>query len=92
MEYIIILLLVMVIILLVAFLMSHKAFSKMLNGTIVGTYRGNKKSGGYIVVEMINLVENSLGYVEKKKVQRTFEVPSEYYDKVKIGDTGVFPY
>ena len=89
---VIIFLLSLVIIILVAAIMGYKRFSNMLNGTVVGTYKGNKTSGGYIVVEMINPVKDSLGYVNEKKVQSTYEVPSEYYDKVKIGDTGVFPY
>jgi hypothetical protein len=91
MELIIFLLLVVLVTLIFVIGMSQR-YNNMLNGTVVGTYKGNKTSGGYIVVEMINPVEDSLGYVNKKKVQRTYEVPSEYYDKVKIGDTGVFPY
>jgi hypothetical protein len=91
MELIIFLLLVVLVTLIFVIGMSQR-YNNMLNGTVVGTYKGNKTSGGYIVVEMINPVKDSLGYVNKKKVQRTYEVPSEYYDKVKIGDTGVFPY
>lgn len=91
MEFII-LILALILVILVPFLMTHRTYSDMLNGTIVGTYKGNKTSGGYIVVEMIHPVENGYGVITKKKVQTTYEVPSEYYDKVKIGDTGVFPY
>ena len=91
MEFII-LILALILVILVAFLMTHRTYSDMLNGTSVGTYNGNKSSGCFFVVEMIHPVENGYGVITKKKVQTTYEVPSEYYDNAKIGDKGVFPY
>lgn len=88
----IVLILAIILIILVFFLITHRTYSDMLNGTIVGTYKGNKTSGGYIVVEMINTYETSSGNIIYKKVQTTYEVPAEYYDNAKIGDKGVFPY
>lgn len=70
----------------------RKTYDSMLYGTIVGKYKGNKISGGYIVVEMETRVANdySIG-TNLIKVQGTYEVPSEYYDTVQLGDKGVFP-
>jgi hypothetical protein len=70
-------------------LSSTKRYTEMLVGTIVGKYRGNLVYRGYIIVEM-EQTQNKNG-TEKIKIQRTYEVPEEYYKQKNIGDKGLFP-
>ncbi len=62
-------------------------------GTIVGKYKGLSK-GGFVVVEMSYKKKPSESWQEPKLVSKTetFEVPSNYYNSCKLGDTGIFPF
>lgn len=72
-----------------------KRYSKLLIGTIVGKYKGNKfkySGGGYIVVEIeIEYYTTDSRYKQTRKEQKTYEVPEEYYTQKNIGDKGLFP-
>ena len=73
-------------------LLCFKRYSKMLIGTIVGKYKGDKYQGGYVVVEIeIEFYNENSHYKQIRKEQCTYEVPEEYYTQKKIGDKGLFP-
>lgn len=85
--------LALVLLILVIVLGNRKTYDKMMFGTIVGKYKG-LSNGGYIVVEIKYQKEGEFTYSNKIPVtaSNTFEVPLNFYDSCKIGDTGVFPF
>ena len=77
-------------------LLSAERYTKMLIGTIVGKYKGDKNYGGYVVVEIeiesFNIYNENSFHKQTRKQQCTYEVPEEYYKQKNIGDKGLFPY
>jgi len=93
MLYVIISVLSITLFILIGILGSTKRYSEMLIGTIVGKYKGDKYKGGYVVVEMeIEFYSENSIHKQKRKEQKTYEVPEEYYTQKNIGDKGLFPY
>lgn len=72
---------------LIGFILIYHHYDKMVMGTIVGKYKGNLYSGGFVVVEMEVTVDR-----ETPKVSKTYEVPEAYYSASKLGDKNLFPY
>jgi hypothetical protein len=92
MLYLIIFLLSITLLVLIGVLLSAKRYTEMLIGTIVGKYKGDKYKGGYVVVEMeIEFYNENSIHKQKRKEQKTYEVPEEYYTQKNIGDKGLFP-
>lgn len=92
MLYLIIFLLSITLLVLIGVLLSAKRYTEMLIGTIVGKYKGDKYKGGYVVVEIeIEFYNENSIHKQKRKEQKTYEVPEEYYTQKNIGDKGLFP-
>lgn len=72
---------------LIGFILLNHHYDKMVMGTILGKYKGNLFSGGFVVVEMEVTVDR-----ETQKVSKTYEVPQEYYSSSRLGDKNLFPY
>ena len=88
---ILIIFLIVSIILNMVFLSKH-GYRKMLVGIIVGKYKGNEPLDGFVVVEAVESYYDDIGFQQKRKIQGTYKVPSEYFDKINIGDEGLFPF
>jgi hypothetical protein len=89
MSNLIIFILSIILIVLIGILSATKRYTEMLVGTIVGKYRGNLVYRGYVIVEMEQ--EQNTSRSQKIKIQRTYQVPEEYYTQKNVGDKGLFP-
>jgi len=80
-------------VILLAFIFTHKHYTKLNIGTVVGKYLNNHSlRTGFIVVQMNVERTDSNGYRYHDDVTETYEVPIEYYNKTNMGDKGLFPY
>lgn len=77
---------------LLAIIWAYKQYTELLVGTIVGKYKGDEYLHGFVVVEAVKKYTDGSMSVQKRKVQRTYKVPFEYFNKTKIGDEGLFPF
>jgi hypothetical protein len=70
-----------------------KHYDNLMAGTIVGKYKG-ASNGGYVVVEIKYKIKGPESWSPPifQTKSDTFEVPSEYFNNCKIGDTGIFPF
>ncbi len=93
MIYFILSLIIITLSFIIFILFQYKRYDHLLEGCIVGKYKGNSK-GGYVVVEVTYQVNGEDEWSPPTKVTDSgiFEVPSFYYDNCKIGDKGIFPF
>lgn len=74
-------------------LLASNRYSKLLIGTVVGKFKGDKYKGGYVVVETdVEYLIGESSMPQYRKEQKTYEVPDEYYTSKNIGDKGLFPW
>jgi len=88
MSYFIIFVLCVILLFTYIYRYNHHMYKELLIGTIVGRYKGDLYTGGYMVVEFDVKDPTTL---LPMKIQQTYKVPEEYYKQKQIGDKGMFP-